>query len=268
MRIDGCGSLVLLNRASEAFVTLQVAPLYDWQTGHRDAADADALHRHDGQSNHLAHMLDLARQHALGGEAQPRLVLPADLHWRQRFAVERQAVIEQRQTILDDRPRHFDDELLLHARRLVHQLARDAEILGINQQAAGHGGQRIGQRQPSQVTLEEARSARRGVVRLGAQAAQGRRALAAYAGVEARRLVQQYRHRHDFQQGRIGRDVDALLLGDARARLLDDDTVHADPATLDIQLGLAPRAWAHFRYTLGESDGVVGGGVGHGVSSK
>ena len=91
---------------------MQVAPLPRRQAGHGHAANADALHAHDGQVHHAAHVQDLARLGALERKTQARFVLPADLHRRDFLAVERQAVIEQRQAARANVARHLNDEFL------------------------------------------------------------------------------------------------------------------------------------------------------------
>jgi len=71
----------------------------------------------------------------------------------------------------------------------------------------------------------------------------------------ADRLVQQQGHRFDRRGHGVGVQED-FLVADLELRLFDDLSVDADPAALDIQLGLPARTMDQLDQAFGQADGI------------
>src|SRR3546814_12988961 len=90
------------HRSKKAFAFLKVAPLPRRQVAQHYAPHAYALQTDDFQADLFAHAPNLALLAFLQDETQLIVVLPAYLRALQRFAIQRQTVIEHRQTIAGD----------------------------------------------------------------------------------------------------------------------------------------------------------------------
>src|SRR5690606_14321083 len=106
---------------SELLAGRQVAPAAHRHLRQRYPADADAPDRDHLQADLRADVAQLARLHALEGEAQAELVLPAHLARGKGAAVELQAVVEPGQPIGRDLAAGFDHELLFDLGEVLGQ---------------------------------------------------------------------------------------------------------------------------------------------------
>src|SRR5690606_8031840 len=114
---------------SELLAGRQVAPGSHRHLRQRYPADADAPDRHHLQADLRAHVAQLARLHALEGEAQAELVLPAHLARGQGASVELQAVVEPGQPIRRELAAGPDHELLFDLGEGLGQAAAGAAVL-------------------------------------------------------------------------------------------------------------------------------------------
>src|SRR3546814_7358831 len=83
------------HRSKKAFAFLKVAPLPRRQVAQHYAPHAYALQTDDFQADLFAHAPNLALLAFLQDETQLIVVLPAYMRALQRFAIQRQTVIEQ-----------------------------------------------------------------------------------------------------------------------------------------------------------------------------
>jgi hypothetical protein len=225
----------------------QITPETGLQLGHGHTSDADALHGQHRKACGLATVCDLSGYDTLEGEAQPCLVLPADLYRREGAAIELDAVVEQLEFIRGKRTRHFHDVFLLNGCGFICQFARYPEVLGKYSQAAGISLQGRAWRQSEKVLAEEVDAGmifRR--VRVGAEMSG--------AGIHVSGLVKQNGHR--LNRGEIGLGVKFdYLFRYHELRLFHHLPINRYPAACDIKLCLAARAADEFDKAFCETDG-------------
>src|SRR3546814_5481999 len=188
----------------------------DWSS---DVCSSDLYppQTHDLQAHLVPPAPNLALLAFLQDETQLIVVLPAYLRALPRFAIQRQTVIEHRQTIAGDLSVYSHQIFFIYFGVVADQLTSDTPVLRQDQQTLRVDIQPSGRSQAAQMArLETQRRLVGLVVRSGANQRHGRPiALLGLARYITHRLVQQYRHTRGLTLLRLLVQSDFLEIGRA-----------------------------------------------------
>ncbi len=231
----------------ETLTVAQKAPFSQGQVAQYHATDAHPLQAGDPQPYQFAHAPDLPFASFAEDKAQLFRIRPGDPGRTQLFAVEFKTVIEQGKAPLVERALDTHQVFLLHLRIVADQLARDAAVLGEDQQSGGIDVQPTRRCQALQVrSLKTLRIAGH----LGPRRNQAHCRLVAVFGLRRNvtdRLVQQDRRLPRLCRTRLRGQGDHRIGRGPCAQLRHSLAIDEHQAALDKGIGLASRAEPAFR---------------------